>query len=732
MTIVGEAELDIRAVGEKFTADINRVAKPGLQSAGREADKTARGMSKSFGAMWSAFGAQSQGALGPVSMVVDQIQTAVASISKNSSLAAKGMVAGGIGAGVGIGLQALGSGELAAQQQLRMSIENLGLVYDDYNGRVEKTIKLGERHGHTAEDTMRVLNQLTIATKDPAKALADYNVVLDMAAVRHVPLQTAARMLSMVYAGNSRALKTFGIDLTAGTKALAAQKTATDAHVKAQEKLKTAQQNLADTEARIAASRQGHAATQDQIASATARVAAAEGAVTTARFKHGAQSPQVATAEARLAAAEDHLNKVRGDGHGVTALTVSQQIELRKAHDAVRQAEKDVATSAGDMATAHKDAAGAITSADGAIKLLAERVRGQADPSMNTFTGHLHADWATIEDDLARFGNKWGGTVTMISTGVLATSTVLEGGRALFGKFAKSGADAASTVSNDMAQMETSGRMSMGRLAGAVAGVALAIGTAEVGKATAGQGAKGAAETTLMGAVSGAAFGLSTGSPFGVAIGASVGALAGLATYFYDAGHQADTMTKKIEALGKELSTALTQDQGGVGAATNAAIDQFLTAHPYFLGQLAKNGVTRSALVDYARTGRESKGLQSLYRSGDKTSVDDLSALMAAYNDAQNQSLDMLAVTYGKGSQQYLNAVGRSRPNGYGVIAPAPAQPLSDAHTSSQLTSIHGTLLAIQHNTAKGTHATEDLHTTVRTSERARGAGSRSPELMTL
>lgn len=744
ITIIGEAEIDIRAVGQNFQADLNRQVPPALNTAGKEADKTARGMRSSFGAVWTAFGTQSQGALGPVATVVSQIQTAVESIQKNSSIAAKGMVAGGIGAGLGIGLQALGSGELAAQQQLKMSIENLGETYDDYDGQVEKTIKTGEKHGKTAEDTLRVLNQLTIATKSPAKALADYSIVLDMAAVRHVPLQTAARMLSMVYAGNSRALKTFGIDLTQGNKALAASKTATESHTKAQEALKKARQGLADTEARINASRQGHKSTQDELASATARVASAEGAVAVARFKHGQASPQAAAAEARLTAAEEHLNKVRDAGHGTTALTVSQQIELRKAHEAVTEAEKNVKKSATDMATAHQQAAGAVTSADGAVRLLADRVRGQADPAMNTFSGHLHQYWATAEDDLAHFGNKWGGTVTAISTGVLATSTVLEGGRAIFSRFASSGADAASTVEKDMSSMASSSQISMGRMAGAVAGVALAIGTYEVGKATASQGAKGGAETSLMGAVSGAAIGLSVGGPMGAAIGGIAGALAGLATHFWEAGQNAKDFQKKVDDLTTSLQQALAADKGLAGAAVQQTITSYLQKNPEFAHQLSTYGVSMNDLMGYAKTGKESKGLEAAFgaadagkfggKKGREDFINNINALMQAYMTAAGTQGDIGAIT-GNGGKGTYNRQFPGMPPGWHppMALPAgyqgPGSGLAGA-TSGQLTSIHTTLLAIQHNTAKGTQATKDVHATIKHNGTVQIG--RSPELATL
>lgn len=698
MTIIGQAEIDIRAIGRQFQADINRTVTPGLVSAGKEADKTARGMRSSFGAVWTAFGAQSQGALGPVAMVVGQLQTAVESIQKNSSLAAKGMVAGGIGAGVGIGLQALGSGELAAQQQLQMSIENLGHTYDEYGSQVEKTVKIGERHGHTEEETLRVLNQLTIATRSPTKALQDYSVVLDMAAVRHVPLQTAARMLSMVYAGNSRALKTFGIDLTQGTKALAAQKKATDEHTSAQERLRKARQNLADTEARINASRQGHKATQDQLASATARVASAEASVAVARFKHGYASPQAAAAAARLAAAEEHLTKVRAAGNGTTALTVSQQIELRKAHEALTQAENDVKKSATDMASAHQAAAGAITSADGAVKLLSERVKGQADPAMNTFSGHLHAYWATAEDDLAHFGNRWGGTVTAISTGVLATSTIVEAGSAMWRHFSSAASTATTTVEDDLQQMNASGSMSLGKLGGAVAGVAAAIGSFELGRATAGHGAGGAVVGTLGGAVMGAVAGLAIGGPFGAAIGGAGGALIGLAGHFMGVSHAVQDTTTSLQVMTTTLAQALQLDKGKLGNNAQQWLQNYLQQNPTITAELARNKVSASSIVQYLQGGVMANVPNGLAQSG--ASTDMMQKIMSAYLSA------------------------RSQYNAYEQVVAPPAAP----GPSGQLTSIHHTLLAIQHNTAKGAQHTKDLQTTVQLS---RPAG-RSPELATL
>ena len=89
---------------------------------------------------------------------------------------------GGVALGAGLALQAAGSKEQAAQQQLSQAIENTGKSYDDFSGQIDNAVKKQETYGNTAADTKQALQILTQATHDPQKAFKLLNEASDLAA----------------------------------------------------------------------------------------------------------------------------------------------------------------------------------------------------------------------------------------------------------------------------------------------------------------------------------------------------------------------------------------------------------------------------------------------------------------------------------------------------------------------------------------------------------------------
>ena len=161
------------------------------------------------------------GVLGPFSGAlsgVDQALQQIETHGKNVGLAMIGV--GGAVAGIGVGLQQLGSKDQAAHAQLQAAVQATGKSYEDYAGKVEASIKTQENYGHSAADTQDALRALTTATNDPAKAIELLGTASNLAAAKHEDLGTAAGQVAKAYNGAGRILKEYGIatkDLTGQT-----------------------------------------------------------------------------------------------------------------------------------------------------------------------------------------------------------------------------------------------------------------------------------------------------------------------------------------------------------------------------------------------------------------------------------------------------------------------------------------------------------------------------------
>jgi len=144
---------------------------------------------------------------------------------KGMSLGKKMAITGGAIAGVGVLLQAAGSKEKQATDQLKASIDATGSSYSDYSDQIEKTVKREENYAHSAVDTKTALQTLTTATGDTQKALDAMGVVTDLAAARHISLAEAAGLVSKILGGaGGKTLAAYGIQMKTnadGTKDVA-------------------------------------------------------------------------------------------------------------------------------------------------------------------------------------------------------------------------------------------------------------------------------------------------------------------------------------------------------------------------------------------------------------------------------------------------------------------------------------------------------------------------------
>ena len=207
---------DMSGLGKAFT------------DAGATASKAGDKIKSALGGALSTL--NQTGILGPFG---DAIQGGMDALDK---LAAKGKDtgaklagAGGIMAGVGLGLQAIASKEQASHQQLQQAVENTGASYDDYADKIDKAVKGNEKYGDTADKTQNALQILTQATHDPAKALDLLSTATNVAAAKHEDLTTAAGQVGKVFNGNQKLLKEYGIVVDKNTGLTKDGKTATQA-----------------------------------------------------------------------------------------------------------------------------------------------------------------------------------------------------------------------------------------------------------------------------------------------------------------------------------------------------------------------------------------------------------------------------------------------------------------------------------------------------------------------
>lgn len=116
--------------------------------------------------------------------------------------------------GAGLALQAFASGSQRADAQLSAAIADTGASIDDFEGSIAKADDSMAKFGHDDDDTANALRILTTATGDTQVALNDLGVVADLAAAKHISLAAAAQQIALIYAGNTRALKQYGISMT--------------------------------------------------------------------------------------------------------------------------------------------------------------------------------------------------------------------------------------------------------------------------------------------------------------------------------------------------------------------------------------------------------------------------------------------------------------------------------------------------------------------------------------
>jgi phage-related protein len=230
----------------------------------------------------------------------------------------------------------------AAHARLETAITAAGGSIDKFAGQIKAADSTNEHYGYTNAQTEAALARLTQATNNPTLALKDLAVAVNVAAARHIDLETAATLVGKVAEGNTGILKRYGIDLGIANGGVTAAAKAHD--------------TLAKAEAAVAPA-------SDKLTAAQAKLTIVEGQVTSGHLKGAAAATALLNAHKAVTTA----------AAGVT-----------KAHEAVAAATTKLAA-AGN--------AGAL-----AVTALGTRFAGSAQAQAETFGGKVKVLEATFQD----------------------------------------------------------------------------------------------------------------------------------------------------------------------------------------------------------------------------------------------------------------------------------------------------------------------------------------------
>lgn len=156
-----------------------------------------------------------------------------------------------------------------AHASLEAALTASGHSFAQFKPQIGAVSKQMEQFGFTNAQTEEALAHATVAMQDPTKALKEMGLAADLARFKHVDLAEATDVVDKALAGNMRGLKQMGIDLPiAATNALKLQK--------AQEALAKAHEGVSAVLAKHADAVQAGSKYHDQYVKATEKVKAAE------------------------------------------------------------------------------------------------------------------------------------------------------------------------------------------------------------------------------------------------------------------------------------------------------------------------------------------------------------------------------------------------------------------------------------------------------------------------
>lgn len=326
-----------------------------------EVEGAATRAGKTVGASFSKMGSLIGGEVGEL---LSKAGEGIEHLSESAKGMGPKLAAGGAAvAGLGTALSVLGSKDKEAQNQLQAALSATGNSLNDYKEEIESTIKKNEGFGHSAADTQQALATMTESLGDPKKALEQMATVADLAAAKHVSLQSAADMLARGINGSTKVFKQYGIVVESTSAAQSKLDHATTNLANAQSDRKDALGKLIEVQKKVA-----------------------DGSLT------GAKADEA----------------------------------LKNAQKAVEEATKKVATKHEQLRSAQLGAKSATDSTTKAVEELGKKLNGQAAASTDSFSGHLRVLKTRAEDAVAEFGNKFGPAMQVAGIGVAAVGMVMQ------------------------------------------------------------------------------------------------------------------------------------------------------------------------------------------------------------------------------------------------------------------------------------------------------------------
>lgn len=308
-------------------------------------DLTAKGFEKIRGEVGKTEAAANRANLSGFSKSAKGVETAAEDAAGAGGRGGISGLAGGLVglAGGPVGIAVMGIGAVGAaltatlptyeavekrEKSLEIALADHGQSLDALRPKIDEATKAGEQYGFNAADTEGAITSLTEANLSYADVEKALPSIMDLAVAKHLSLTDAADAYSKAVYGNAKILKQFGVILPAVSASAADMTKAQDKLTKSQEALGHAQDNLALLTQSLTAKQ--HLSVSDQIA-----LRKAHDAVTAAIAQHGAGSAQAAKAEQALSDKEALLT-------AKMKLSAADAVKLKDAQQKVADATKNV------------------------------------------------------------------------------------------------------------------------------------------------------------------------------------------------------------------------------------------------------------------------------------------------------------------------------------------------------------------------------------------------------
>jgi phage-related protein len=340
----------------------DRTASKSMKNVESAATRSGKAVGSSFSKMGSVIG-------GEVGELLSKAGEGISKLSESAKGMAPKLAAGGAAVGgLGAALSMLGSKDKEAQNQLQAALTATGNSLSDYKEEIESAIKKNEGFGHSAADTQQALATMTEALGDPKKALEQMGTVADLAAAKHVSLQSAADMVSRGVNGATKVFKQYGIVVQSTSAAQA---------------------------------------------------------------KLDRSTVDVANAQSDRKDALAKLIKVQKEVKDGTLTGAKADDALKAAQKGVEEATKKVAAKQHALKVAHMGVKDATDSTSQALDELSKKLHGQAAASVDSFAGRLRVMKTRAEDAVAQFGQKFGPALQVSGVAMMGFAAALEVGQTL-------------------------------------------------------------------------------------------------------------------------------------------------------------------------------------------------------------------------------------------------------------------------------------------------------------